>query len=84
MSYLTIGPDDGLYYEHDSPSGTGMPTFVFVNPVSGTTQQWQAEVGPALRDAGYGTLAYNFRGQPDSPFSQGETLNDTLIAGTCA
>ena len=81
MSYLTIGPDDGLYYERDSPSGTGMPTFVFVNPVSGTAQQWQTEVGPALRDAGYGTLAYNFRGQPDSPFSQGKTLNDTLIAG---
>ena len=81
MSYLTIGPDDGLYYEHDSPSGAGMPTFVFVNPVSGTTQQWQAEVGPALRNAGYGTLAYNFRGQPDSPFSQGMTLNDTLISG---
>jgi pimeloyl-ACP methyl ester carboxylesterase len=58
-----------------------MPTFVFVNPVSGSTQQWQAEVGPALRDAGYGTLAYNFRGQPDSPFSSGKTLNDALISG---
>ncbi|SUZ48864.1 uncharacterized protein METZ01_LOCUS1718 [marine metagenome] len=81
MSYLPIGPDDGLYYEHDSPSDTGMPTFVFVNPVSGTTQQWQAEVGPALRDAGFGTLAYNFRGQPDSPFSAGKILNDTLISG---
>ena len=79
MSYLTIGADDGLYYEHDSPSETGRPTFVFVNPVSGNTEQWQ-EVGPALRDAGYGTLAYNFRGQPNSPFSPGKTLNDTLIS----
>ena len=80
MSYLTIGADDGLYYEHDSPSETGWPSFVFVNPVSGNTEQWQAEVGPALRDAGYGTLAYNFRGQPNSPFSPGKTLNDTLIS----
>ena len=81
MSYLTIGPNDGLYYEHDSPSNTDAPTFVFVNPVSGTAQQWQTDIGPALRDAGYGTLAYNFRGQPDSPFSPEIALDDTLIAG---
>ena len=81
MSYLRISANDGLYYEHDAPSGTDAPTFVFVNPVSGTAQQWQQDVGPALRDAGYGTLAYNFRGQPDSPFSPGTALDDTLIAG---
>ena len=46
MSYLPIGPDDGLYYEHDSPSDTGMPTFVFVNPVSGTHNNGRRKSGP--------------------------------------
>jgi 3-oxoadipate enol-lactonase len=80
MSYLRISANDGLYYEHDAPSGADAPTFIFVNPVSGAAQQWQQGVGPALRDVGYGTLAYNFRGQPDSPFSPGTALDDTLIA----
>ena len=81
MPLLKLGPNDGLYYEHSHPANTGAPTFVFVNPITGSVDIWQAEVGPALRDAGYGTLAYNFRGQPDSPYKEGTVLNDQLISG---
>ncbi|MEO1842567.1 MAG: hypothetical protein ABGY21_13815 [Pseudomonadota bacterium] len=74
MPLLKLGPNDGLYYEHSHPANTGAPTFVFVNPITGSVDIWQAEVGPALRDAGYGTLAYNFRGQPDSPYQEGTSM----------
>ena len=81
MPLLNLGPNDGLYYEHSHPANTDAPTFVFVNPITGSVDIWQAEVGPALRDAGYGTLAYNFRGQADSPYQDGTVLNDQLISG---
>ncbi len=81
MPLLELGPHDGLYYEFDSPSQDGAPTFVFVNPITGDTAPWQLEIGPALRAAGFGTLAYNFRGQANSPYSPGTALDDKLIYG---
>ena len=81
MPLLELGPHDGLYYEFDSPSQDGAPTFVFVNPITGDTAPWQLEIGPALRDAGFGTLAYNFRGQANSPYSPGTSLDEKLISG---
>ncbi len=80
MALLTLGPGEGLHYEYGSPGDTGK-TFVFVNALTGNTGMWQAEIGPALRAAGYGTLAYNLRGQQDSPFTPGTRLDENLIAG---
>lgn len=40
---------------------------------------WQEQIGPALRKAGHGTLAYNFRGQDKSPFAPGTALTPGLI-----
>ncbi len=51
----------------------------FVNALTGSTAMWEAEIAPALRDAGYGTLAYNFRGQADSPFTSDSELDQALI-----
>jgi pimeloyl-ACP methyl ester carboxylesterase len=73
-----LGEYDGLYYEYDPPTERDR-TFVFVNALTGNTGTWQADIGPTLRTAGYGTLAYNFRGQVDSPFSPGIALDQTLI-----
>ena len=84
MPLLEIGPNEGLYYEHDHPATTGAPTFVFVNPITGSVDIWQAEVAPALRNSGYGTLAYNFRGQADSRYDAGSVLNDQLISSDLA
>ncbi len=78
MSVLELGPSQSLYYEHD-PSPSGKPTFVFINALSGNVAAWQAELGPALRDAGYGTLAWNFRGQADSTYAPGDTLDEATI-----
>ena len=80
MALLTLGPGDGLHYEYDAPGDAGK-TFVFVNALTGNTGMWQAEIGPALRAEGHGTLAYNLRGQQDSPFTPNTRLDDSLIAG---
>ena len=84
MPLLQLNPDEGLYYEHDLPQHEGAPTFVFVNPITGSVDIWQGEVAPFLREAGYGTLSYNFRGQADSPFSPATVLDDELISGDLA
>jgi pimeloyl-ACP methyl ester carboxylesterase len=69
MSFLRLGPLDGLFYQHHLPAATDCGTFVFFNALTGDTTNWETVICPILRDAGYGTLTYNMRGQTDSPFS---------------
>lgn len=76
--YLALGPKDGLYFEYDAPS-EGKPTLVFINALTGSTTAWQAVVASRCREAGLGTLCWNFRGQADSPFSEDLELNAELI-----
>lgn len=77
-TFLELGPKDGLYFEYDAPP-RGKPTLVFVNALTGSTAAWQAAVAPKCREAGFGTLCWNFRGQADSPFSEGLELDADLI-----
>lgn len=79
MSFLQIGPQDGLYYEHHLPADPDRGTFVFFNALTGDTATWEAVICPILRDAGYGTLVYNMRGQTDSPFSSEAELSEKNI-----
>lgn len=80
MTTLPFGPNDEIYYEYQAPiSGTGC-TFVFFNALTGDTATWEAVVGPRLRSAGHGTLAFNFRGQTNSPFSPERKLSADLMA----
>lgn len=79
MSFLSLGQPDGLYYEHHPAPNDGNPTFVFFNALTGDTTAWEGVIGPILRGAGFGTLAYNLRGQTDSPFSSGVELSEDLI-----
>ena len=79
MPHLRIDDSNSLYYEHDQPSSAEGRTYVFVNPVTGDCSLWQNRIGPALRDAGHGTLVYNFRGQANSDFAPGTALNAELI-----
>ena len=79
MSYLEIGPQDKLFYEHHPPADADRGSFVFFNALTADTTAWEAVIGPLLRDAGYGTLTYNLRGQTDSPFSPEIELSEKLI-----
>lgn len=67
-----------LHFEYDPPKD-GAPCFVFVNALTGSTAAWQGEIGPALRAEGFGTLAYDFRGQEQSPRGADDILDEKLI-----
>ncbi len=79
MSFIRLGPEDGLYYEHHHPTSDAGATFVFFNALTGDTSSWESVLCPILRNAGFGTLAYNMRGQTDSPFSLDIELSEKLI-----
>lgn len=85
MAELELSPGESIYYEYDPPGAKGA-TFLFVNALTGNTSAWQhAEIGPALRAAGYGTLAWNFRGQVDTRFGAqtaltAQTVVDDLVS----
>ncbi len=79
MSVLKISESDGLYYELNEPTSEHGKTFVFVNAITGDASMWENTVAPMLREKGHGTLAYNFRGQANSPFSPGLELTETVI-----
>ena len=84
MSLLRLGPHDGLYYEHHLPAGGDRGTFVFFNALTGDTATWETVICPILRDAGYGTLTYNMRGQTHSPFSADVELGEKQIVADAA
>ncbi len=84
MPHLTIGPNDGLYYEYTPPREASALSFVFFNALTGDTSNWEAQIAPALREAGHGTLAYNMRGQVQSPFGENIKLDaDLVVADAC-
>lgn len=79
MPVLELSPQSGLYYEHHAPADTAGATFVFFNALTGDTTAWEGVICPILREAGYGTLTYNLRGQTDSPFSPDDELGEKQI-----
>lgn len=79
MPVLQLSPDDGLFYEWERPADENGVTFVFVNAITGDLGMWEAEIAPALRAQGHGSLGYNFRGQASSPFRPGTALDEALI-----
>lgn len=78
MERLERGAGAGLHYEYHAPADEKRPTFVFVNAITGSTAQWQGLIGPALRAEGFGTLAYNMRGQENSPARPDDDLAEAL------
>lgn len=73
------GKDDGLYYEYFPAGKPEGFTFVFYNAIISDTKSWEAFIAPELRSLGHGTLTFNYRGQIDSPFSEGVILDENLI-----
>lgn len=68
MSVHKITQIDHIYYQHAPAQDQGKPTFVFFNPLTGDTTNWEAVIAPALRENGFGTLSFDYRGQTQSPF----------------
>lgn len=79
MAELRFDSHNAIFYLHTQPARDGAPTFVFVNALTGSTDHWEAKVAPGLRERGFGTLSYNFRGQEKSPFGRDVALTNSLI-----
>ena len=61
MAVLKLTSEDALYYEWQPPAREGAASFVFVNPITGDVALWNGRIVPALTEAGFGALVYNFR-----------------------
>ncbi len=79
MSLHALAPGEALYFEHSRPTKAGGVTFVFVNALTGSTATWEPAIGTVLRDAGHGTLVYDFRGQGQSVAGSAATMTPTEI-----
>lgn len=79
MPVLELGYENTLYYEWTPPAREDAPSFVFVNPITGDLSMWTSRIVPALTDAGFGALAYNFRGQARSRYKVGTPLDENVI-----
>jgi pimeloyl-ACP methyl ester carboxylesterase len=74
-----LGPNDALEFTHQPPAAQDGLTFVCFNPLTGDAASWDAVIGPALRAQGHGTLLWNFRGQPGSPFGDPGSITAAQI-----
>jgi 3-oxoadipate enol-lactonase len=80
-----LGADDALFFEHRPPARDDRLTFVFFNALTGDAVGWEAEIAPALRAEGHGTLLWNFRGQRDSPFGAAAAVSaERIVADALA
>jgi len=79
MEQLVLDDANTLAYVAAPPERAGAPSFVFVNALTGDTGAWEAAVAPALRQAGFGTISYNLRGQEGSRFAPDLALTDAVI-----
>lgn len=76
---MTIEIDSGNALHVIDHASSDAVTFVFVNALTGTTDHWEGEVAPALRERGFGTVSWNFRGQPGSPFADVEITDRVIV-----
>ncbi len=79
MPILTISDDDTIFYVHHPAADAALPTFVFFNPLTGDTNNWEGAIAPGLREKGFGTLAFDYRGQTQSTFAPRSRLTSQGI-----
>lgn len=79
MPVFELNAQNGLFFDHREPVRGDGKTFIFFNALTGDTGMWEGGVGPGVREAGHGTLSFNYRGQADSPFAPNTALTPALI-----
>jgi len=78
MPDFQLGPQDSFYYKYTTPTIENGFTCIFFNALTGDTSDWETLIGPRLREAGHGALAYNLGVRTNSEFSSGLKLNVDL------
>lgn len=77
---LEIDAQNAIHAIHHPPAA-GRQTFVLLNSMGATTEVWEAKIAPMLREAGYGTLSLDYRGQGKSRFGPDARLEpDEIVA----
>jgi len=76
--FVTIDENNAIHVLHARPR-EGMATFVFLNSMGATTAAWEADIGPALRELGFGTLSFDYRGQGETRFGPDAVLEPAEI-----
>ncbi len=82
-NYIDIDCENRIHVFHAKPVDDKQ-TFVFLNSMGATTQVWEDRIAPALRERGYGTLSFDYRGQgkteygPDAKLEPAEIVSDIV------
>jgi len=79
VPFLSLSENDTLFYIHHPADDATKPTFVFFNPLTGDTGNWEGAIAPGLREKGFGTLTFDFRGQTQSTFAPQSELTSRGI-----
>ena len=80
MPTLSISKNDTIFYIHHPATDAIKPTFVFFNPLTGDTGNWEGVIAPGLREEGFGTLTFDYRGQTQSAFApQSELTSQGIV-----
>ncbi|MBK1669363.1 hypothetical protein CKO28_15095 [Rhodovibrio sodomensis] len=81
VAYIELGPADRIAYVHTPPSSASGVTFIGFNALTGDMAGFENTLGEALRDAGHGTLWWDYRGQGQSPLGDDTAVGAMQIAG---
>ena len=81
VQFIEVGPTDRIAYAHTPPSSAGGVTFVGFNALTGDMAGFENTLGEAVREAGHGTLWWDYRGQGQSPVGDDTLVGEGQIAG---
>jgi pimeloyl-ACP methyl ester carboxylesterase len=81
VQFVEVGPADRIAYVHTPPTSPSGVTFVGFNALTGDMAGFENTLGEALRQAGHGTLWWDYRGQGQSPVGDATPVGAVQIAG---
>lgn len=84
IAEMTVLDDDNAIHTIHFPPESAKNTFVFANSSGASTDTWEEFIAPMLRDSGYGTLSFDYRGQGQSRFGPDAQLSPDEIVGDIA
>lgn len=77
---IMLNDDNALHAVHHLPLGD-QQTIVFLNSSGASTDTWEERIAPLFREAGFGTLSFDYRGQGGSRYGPNATLGpDEIVA----
>lgn len=77
--FVRIDSANALHVLHAAPTAPDAATFVFLNSMGATTAAWETRIAPTLRQRGFGTLSFDYRGQGESRYGADATLTPAEI-----